>query len=77
MLMTRPSTMRTRTLMVAESLEDLRDLTPGTRIATNDNKLLLSEMFAGRIQWFEEGQLENWAPTSEWLPAVILPSNGS
>jgi hypothetical protein len=66
--------MKTRTFMVAESLEDLRGVTPGTRIVTNDNKLLLSEMFGGRIQWYEDGQLENWQPTSEWLPAIIINS---
>lgn len=59
--------------MVAEDFEDLRQVTVGTRIATNENKLLLSEKFQGRIQWFEEGQLENWQPTDAWFPAFILP----
>lgn len=67
--------MITRVLMVATTIEDLRGITVGTRIATNDNKLLLSEEFAGKTQWFEQGQLENWTPTSDWLPAVILPSS--
>lgn len=69
----RRSVMRTRTLMVAESLEDLTRVTVGTRIATNDNKLLLSEMGNGYLQWYEEGELTNYRPQESWLPAFILP----
>lgn len=67
--------MKTRSFMIAETLADISVCTPGTRIATNDHKLLLSEEYGGRIQWYEEGQLENWQPTSEWLPAVILSTS--
>jgi hypothetical protein len=50
-------------------------LSTGTRIATNDNKLLvLDEDGRGGRYWIVPGTLEPYreAP-EEWIPAIILP----
>lgn len=54
------------------TIGDMAGLSVGTRIATNDGKLLfLAEMFGGR-QWVDRaGQL--YSPLVSWLPVVVLP----
>lgn len=53
------------------TLGDMAGLPVGTRIATNDDKLLIySAMLGG--QWVDRtGQL--YSPLVSWLPVVVLP----
>lgn len=67
--------MRSRTFLVAETLEDLDSCGPGTRIATADRKYLVSEDVPGSNCWVEHGELTIYTPHEEWLPAVILGSD--
>jgi hypothetical protein len=61
-------------LQVITTLGDMAGLPPGTRIATNHNKLLVLDEFAGdRYYWFEQGELTPYAPLLEWLPVIVLP----
>ena len=54
------------------TIGDMAGLPTGTRIATNDGKLLFqAEMFGGH-QWVDRtGQL--YSPLASWLPVVVLP----
>jgi hypothetical protein len=63
-----------RTVIVAGTIGDLAGLPIGTRIATNHNKLLICDEFAGGRFWYEEGELTNYSPMVHWLPAYILPA---
>lgn len=54
------------------TIGDMAGLPVGTRVATNDGKLLvLAEMFGGH-QWVDRtGQL--YSPLVSWLPVIVLP----
>lgn len=54
------------------TIGEMAGLPTGTRIATNDGKLLfLAEMFGGH-QWVDRtGQL--YSPLVSWLPVIVLP----
>jgi hypothetical protein len=69
-------------LTVALRAEDLAGVPAGTRIATNDNKILELDMIetptmrpdAGQRYWIVPGTLEPfYQPPSSWFPAFILP----
>jgi hypothetical protein len=60
-------------LQVARTIGELAGLSPGTRIATNHNKLLILDEFAAGHAWFEQGELTPYQPLVHWLPAFILP----
>ena len=56
------------------TLGEMAGLPVGTRIATNDNKLLtLEDSFLHQRHWFEEGELTHYSPIHEWLPVIVLP----
>jgi hypothetical protein len=53
------------------TLGELAGLPVGTRIATNDDKLLILGEMAGP-QWMDRtGQL--YSPLVSWLPVLVLP----
>jgi hypothetical protein len=69
-------------LTVALRAEDLAGVPAGTRIATNDNKILELDMVetptmrpdAGQRYWIVPGTLEPfYEPPARWFPAFILP----
>jgi hypothetical protein len=63
-------------LQVITSLGDMAGLPPGTRIATNHNKLLVLDVFlhsSRELAWFEEGELTPYTPIVDWLPVIVLP----
>ncbi len=66
--------MDTVELRVARTIGELSGLPLGTRIATNHNKLLVLDVFAGAPFWFEEGELTPYLPLVRWLPAYVLPT---
>lgn len=66
--------MQVKTVTVAYTIGDLAGLPVGSRIATNDNKLLgLDELPSGATYWIEPGQGVPYQPLVHWLPAIILP----
>ena len=60
-------------LRVIRTIGDLSGLPLGTRIATNHNKLLVLDTFAGSPWWFEEAGLQPYTPLVDWLPVIVLP----
>lgn len=60
-------------LQVMTTIGDLAGLPKGTRIATNHNKLLILDDFAGGHYWFEDGELTPYSPIVDWLPVIVLP----
>lgn len=54
------------------TIGDMAGLPIGTRIATNDDKLLILAAEMGGPQWTDRtGQL--YSPLVSWLPVVVLP----
>lgn len=70
--------MRSHTLLMAETVEDLEGLPVGTGILTRQHKVLeLDEMESGSRYWIEPGTLQPFSrPHAAWLPAFILPVEG-
>jgi hypothetical protein len=65
--------MESQQIDVARTIGDLSGLPLGTRIATNHNRLLICDKFAGGLHWYEQGELILYQPLVHWLPAFILP----
>jgi hypothetical protein len=63
----------TAEVKVIRTLGELAGLPLGTRIATNHNKLLILDTFAGAEWWFEEAGLQPYSALVEWLPVIVLP----
>lgn len=62
------------TVTVARTIGDLAGLPVGTRIATNDNRILERDEAWGKEYWIEPGTLGPFfEPLVHWLPCVILP----
>lgn len=64
---------RTIEVEVLNTIGEFSLLPVGTRIATNNHKLLISEEFAGKVTWSEFGELSVLTPMVHWLPAYVLP----
>lgn len=61
-------------LQVITAPGDLDGLPLGTRIATNNNKILFRDEAWGRKHWIEEGTLSPFfEPLVQWLPVIVLP----
>lgn len=65
--------MRTQAVEVVWTIGELAGVPLGTRIATNDNKLLVLDQYCGSRYWFAEGGLTPYSAMVHWLPAFILP----
>lgn len=76
--------MRVEGIQIAEESADLMELPVGTKILTNQHRVLQLDLIetptnredAGTRYWIEPGTLQPFPPDGldHWYPALILPS---
>jgi hypothetical protein len=69
----KPDELRTRSVHVAYTLEELTNLPLHSRIVTNTDRVLYLRPHTLGKFWFGNGKVTPWSPQPTWLPAIVLP----